>query len=318
MAPRMMRRRGVPAIAATMAFAVLGMALPSPAGASVRVFACEPEWAALARRVGGGDVRAYAATHARQDPHHIRARPSLIAEIRRADLLFCSGAELEAGWLPILLRRGGGAAVQPGRPGYLRATDQVRMLEKPVRLDRSEGDIHPGGNPHVHLDPRNLLAVARVLAERITLIEPSRAASVRAGLAAFEADWRLKLAGWDVRARRLAGMPVVVHHRSWSYLIDWIGLKQVATLEPKPGLPPTAAHLQAVLRDARAQGAKAILRTPFDPADASAWLSGKTGIPALVLPFTVDDGAGGGGAPTDLSALFETILAMLEEVHGRS
>ncbi|MEX2453295.1 MAG: zinc ABC transporter substrate-binding protein [Rhodospirillaceae bacterium] len=306
----MRHRYGALVVAALL---VSGTALPSPAGAEVRVFACEPEWASLARAVGGAAVDAYSATHARQDPHHIRARPSLIAQIRRADMLFCSGADLEVGWLPILLRRGAGVAVQPGRPGHLMAADHVRLLEKPEVLDRSLGDIHPDGNPHVHLDPNNVLALARVFGERLAATDPGGADAARAGLAEFERRWREALSGWNSRARRLAGMTVVVHHRSWSYLIDWIGLRQVATLEPKPGLPPTATHLEAVLRDVRSAGARAVLRTPYDPSDASAWLSEKAGIPALVLPFTVDPERG----PRDLFELFEAILSALEGVHDR-
>lgn len=294
-------------------FAVVwGMALSSPATADVRVFACEPEWAALAREVGGDRIDAYSATHARQDPHHIRARPSLIARIRRADLVVCSGADLEVGWLPLLMQRGARAGVQPGTTGYLMAADHVPVLEKPAVLDRSLGDLHPGGNPHVHLDPRNLVILAKELSRRLMKIDPPNADYYQKRFMEFQSVWRTAIDDWKTRVSKLSGMPIIVHHKSYTYLIDWIGLKEVATLEVKPGIPPTASHLNGLLRSAGAQKVKAILRTPYDPADASEWLSAKTGIAALKLPYTVDRNA----PPGSLAKLFDRTIAHLEKVHA--
>jgi zinc/manganese transport system substrate-binding protein len=290
-----------------------GMALPSPSAAEVNVFACEPEWAALSREVGGDRVDAFSATHARQDPHHIRARPSLIARIRRADLLFCSGGGLEVGWLPILLQRGAPARVQPGRAGHLMAADHVTVLEKPAALDRSLGDIHPEGNPHVHLDARNMIPLARELARRLGAIDPASTAAYTTRAEAFVRAWSRSVAGWEQRAARLKGMPVIVHHKSWTYMIRWLGLDEVATLEANPGIPPTVAHLNDVLRVARSRSVKAILRTPYDPSDAAGWLSEKTGIPALVLPYTVERDA----KPGALHALFDETIALLEQAYDR-
>ena len=287
--------------------------LAPPAAAQVRVFACEPEWAALAEEIGGDDVTAHSATHGRQDPHYIRARPSLIARIRRTDLLFCSGAGLEEGWLPVLMQRGAPAGVQPGRPGHLMAADHVAVLDRPEVVDRSHGHIHPEGNPHVHLDPRNILLLAAELAGRLERLDPSNAEAYRARLASFRQRWTTALAGWTARAVRLAGMPVVVHHEAWAYLIRWSGLHRAATLEPLPGLPPTAGDLARTLDRARSAGARAILRAPYVPEDASDWLADKAGIPVLELPFTV----GGQPGADDIFSLFETTLALLEGVYHR-
>ena len=174
------------ALAAALAAALLS---PAAADAEVRILACEPEWAALAEEIGGDDVTVHSATHGRQDAHHIRARPSLIAKVRRAKILFCSGADLEVGWLPVLLERGGGRIVQPGQPGNIMAADHVEVLERPTVLDRSLGDIHPGGNPHVHLDPRNMAILAEVLTERLSQIDPERASAYWQRLASFQARW---------------------------------------------------------------------------------------------------------------------------------
>jgi zinc/manganese transport system substrate-binding protein len=289
--------------------AALGLliATPTAAFAQVNVFACEPEWAALATEIGGDKVEAFAATTAQEDPHHVRARPSLLAAMRRADLVVCSGAGLEIGWLPILLQKAGNAKVQPGAPGHVEVAEHVAILERPVVVDRSLGDIHPEGNPHLHLDPRNVARAAEVVAGRLGRIDVANAAYYGQRIDAFRARWMGAIRRWESNAATLRGMPVVVHHKSWTYLIHWLGLNEVATLEAKPGIPPTASHLSAVLQAVRGRKVGAILRTPYDPADASQWLSGKSGVPAVVLPYTV----GGDAKSRDLFSLFDETLALL-------
>ena len=287
---------------------------PSAASADARVFACEPEWAALAEEIGGDDVAAYSATHGRQDPHYIRARPSLIARIRRADIVFCSGAELEVGWLPVLMERGARQGVQPGQPGHIMAADHVEVLDRPERVDRSLGDIHPSGNPHVHLDPRNIARLAAVLADRLARVDPGNAAAYRARLADFLGRWNAATERWRARADRLRGMKIVVHHAGWPYFIRWAGLDRVATIERISGVPPSASHLARVVERVRETGAAAILHAPHEPRDAADWLSERTGVPVLSLPYTV----GGQDGVDDLFALFEVTLASLEKAGHRS
>ena len=300
--------------ATATALILTSAALASPAMAEIRVFACEPEWAALAEAVGGDDVIVYSATHGAQDAHHVRARPSLIAQVRRADVLFCSGAELESGWLPVLMQRGARRLIQPGQPGHIMAADHVPVLDRPDTIDRSLGDIHPSGNPHVHLDPRNVEILATELARRLERIDPDNADSYRSRLASFRAAWVEALGEWRGRIAGLHGMKVIVHHESWAYLLQWIGLTRVASLERLPGIPPSASHLQAVLEQARNVGARAILRTPYEPRDASDWLSARTGIPVVELPYTV----GGHPEADNLVALFDLTLTLLEDVRDRS
>ena len=294
---------------------VLGLAVvSSPATAEVRVLACEPEWAALAKAIGGGDLVVHSATHGRQDAHHVRARPSLIAKVRRADVLFCSGAELESGWLPVLMQRGARHQVQPGQPGHIMAADHVPVLDRPDTIDRSLGDIHPSGNPHVHLDPRNVEALASELSRRLERIDPENAQAYRSRLASFRTGWAEALEGWSERVGRLQGMKVIVYHEAWAYLLQWGGLTRVASLEALPGIPPSAAHLRDVLEQAREGGAEVILRAPYEQRDASSWLSERTGIPVVELPYTV----GGHPEASDLISLFDVTLTLLEEVRDRS
>ena len=282
------------------------LAAPLTARAQLDVFACEPEWGALAEEIGGDKVKVFAATHARQDPHYIRARPSLIAKARRADLIFCSGGGLEIGWLPILLRRAG-AGVQPCAPGYLMAAEFVPVLEKPVRVDRSMGDVHPEGNPHVHLNPHNITLVAKELTKRLESIDAANAAFYRSRWKDFTARWQKNMIRWEHEAVALKGTRVVVHHLAFSYLLDWLGLEQVASLEPKPGIPPTTSHLEKLLKQLKANPAHVIIRTPYESDDASEWLSKKTATPALVLPYTI----GGDAESRDLFALFERSVSLL-------
>ena len=294
---------------------VLGLAVvSSPATAEVRVLACEPEWAALAKAIGGGDLVVHSATHGRQDAHHVRARPSLIAKVRRADVLFCSGAELESGWLPVLMQRGARHQIQPGQPGHIMAADHVPVLDRPDTIDRSLGDIHPSGNPHVHLDPRNVEALASELSRRLERVDPENAPAYRSRLASFRTGWAEALEGWSERVGRLQGMKVIVYHEAWAYLVQWGGLTRVASLEALPGIPPSAAHLRDVLEQARGGGAEVILRAPYEPRDASSWLSERTGIPVVELPYTV----GGHPEASDLISLFDVTLTLLEEVRDRS
>ena len=294
--------------------AALAALAPSAVSADARVFACEPEWAALAGEIGGDDVVVYSATHAHQDVHFIRARPSLIAQIRRADIVFCSGAELEVGWLPVLMERGARRGVQPGQPGHLMAADHVEVLERPERVDRSLGDIHPSGNPHVHLDPRNIARLAVELSRRLERVDPENTAAYRARLADFQGRWSAAMKRWRARADGLRGTKIVVYHAAWAYLFRWAGLERVATLERTPGVPPTASHLQRLIERARTSGTKAILSAPHEPTDAAEWLSERTDIPVVELPFTV----GGQEEARDLFALFDVTLALLEKARDRS
>src|SRR3954466_4402553 len=151
-------------------FLLFAVLCSSGASAALNVFACEPEWASLAQELGGDKVSVTSATTAKQDPHRIEARPSLIARIRSADLLICSGSELEVGWLPLLLTQSGNDRIQQGSPGFIEASQYVVKLEIPKVVDRSLGDIHPAGNPHVHLDPRNIVKVGSVITERLVEI----------------------------------------------------------------------------------------------------------------------------------------------------
>src|SRR5437879_6595149 len=194
-----------------VALSSVGIALP--AAAALNVFTCEPEWGALAQELGGDKVSVFSATTALQDPHRIEARPSLIARIRNADLLICSGSELEVGWLPLLLTQSGNDRIQPGSPGYLEASQYVVKLEIPKVIDRALGDIHPAGNPHIHLDPRNIAKVAEVLTGRLAELDHANAELYKTRADSFAKRWQSAIGGWATRAAVLKGIPIVVYHK---------------------------------------------------------------------------------------------------------
>jgi len=278
-----------------------------PAHAALNVFACEPEWASLAQELGGDKVAVTSATTAFQDPHHIEARPSLIARMRNAELVVCSGSELEVGWLPLLFTQSGNARVQPGSPGYLEASRYVVRLEVPGVVDRSMGDVHPGGNPHIHTDPRNIAKVAAVLAERLAQLDGVNAAIYRSRAESFNKRWQDAMRRWEQRAAPLKDMPIIQHHKGFTYLIQWLGLREVGTLEPRPGIPPSTSHLAELVQQMKRAPAKRILYSSYDDPKAAAFLSQRTGVPSVMLPFTV----GGSDRAKDLFGYFDDLVARL-------
>lgn len=292
-----------------LCLALLGIlcAGSSPAQAVVRIFACEPEWGALAEEIGGDAVSVYVATTARQDPHQIQARPSLIAKARTADLVFCTGAELESGWLPLVLRQAANERIQPGSPGYLEAASAVSLKDIPQRLDRADGDVHAAGNPHIHTDPRTFLPVAAVLAKRLAEIAPAHAAEYTTRHAAFAAKWQAALHQWSLKAAPLKNMPLAVQHKSWVYLLDWLQLKEVVALEPKPGVPPSSGHLAEVLAGIRKNPIKMTIRATFEDGRSSLWLQQNADVVAVELPFTVR----GSDRAKDLFGLFDDTIDRL-------
>jgi len=287
--------------------ALSSVAVALPATAALNVFACEPEWGALAQELGGDKVSVYTATTALQDAHRIEARPSLIARIRLADLLVCSGSELEIGWMPLLLTQSGNSKVQLGNPGYFEASQFVMRLEIPKVIDRALGDIHPSGNPHVHTDPRNIARVAQALEERLAQLDPANADSYRSRGKSFLGRWHAAIARWEQQAAPLKGVPIVVYHKDFSYFISWTGMREAGSLEPKPGIPPTPSHLAELVDRMKNQPAKLIVYSPYNSPQAAEFLSERTQIPSVMLPFTV----GGTDKAKDLFGLFDDTIARL-------
>ncbi|MFL6565967.1 MAG: metal ABC transporter substrate-binding protein [Burkholderiales bacterium] len=288
--------------------AILLLLSASPAAlAALNIFACTPEWGSLAKELGGDKANVYVASTALQDPHRIEARPSLIARARSADLMVCNGAQLEIGWLPLVQQQSGNPKIQPGQRGYFEAASAVPLIEKPSSVDRSLGDVHPDGNPHLHLDPRNVALVAAALGERMARLDAADAAVFRDRTKAFLDRWNEAEARWQKLGAPLKGIGVVVYHKNLSYLLNWLGMQEVGALEPKPGLPPSTAHLNELLEQLKRTPAKAVVRAAYNEPRAAEWLAERTKIPAITVPYTV----GGTDAAKDLFGLYDDTLARL-------
>lgn len=286
-------------------FAVLAL----PAHAALNIFACEPEWAALAQELAGDKASIYSATNALQDPHHVEARPSLIARARRAQLLVCTGAELEAGWLPVILRESANSEIAAGKPGNFEAAHYVQMLEIPNRLDRADGDVHAAGNPHIQLDPRNFLPVAEALTTRMSTLDPANSAHYSKRLQEFKSAWQAAIKRWEILAAPLKAQPVLVQHRAYPYLMAWLGMQQVGELEPKPGMEPSAAYLSQVLARLKSAPARMVIRAAYQDPKPSEWIAQRAQLQVVELPFSV----GGSSGAKDLYGLFDDTLARLLE-----
>lgn len=287
--------------------AALALAVAVPAHAELKILATTADWGALATELGGDRVDVYTATGALQDVHRVEAKPSLVARARTAALLIVNGAELEIGWLPVLIRESGNKRIQPGAPGYFETASQVSLLERPAKFDRAMGDIHPQGNPHLQLNPRNILPVAKALAARLAALDAANAAFYQQRGADFAKRWTEAIARWESRAAPLKGVPVVVMHRDQAYLCNWLGLKEVASIEPKPGVPPSAGYLGQLVTQLSASPARMILRNAYNDPKSADWLAKRTGTPVVKLPFSV----GGTDGAKDLFGLFDDTLNRL-------
>jgi len=289
-----------------LAIAFLAVVASTTAEAKLKVFACEPEWGALTQELAGDNVEIDVATSALQDVHQIEAKPSLIAKVRRADLVVCTGADLEVGWLPQLVRQAGNPKIASGAGSFM-AASQVTTLEKPTQLDRAAGDVHPQGNPHIQMDPYRVLVVAKALSLRLSQLDATNATVYQQRLADFSTRWSAAIKKWETRAAPLKGRKIIVQHSSWIYLEKWLGLVQLDALEPKPGVPPTSAHLAGLIGTAKSNETLAIVRAAYQDPKSSQWLSERTGVPAVMLPLTV----GGDPQAKDLFGLFDSTVDKL-------
>ena len=256
------------------------------------VFVCEPEWGALVKALHPS-AQVFSATTHLQDPHHIEARPSLIAQLRQADLAVCTGAGLEVGWLPMLQARSGNAKVQDGQPGMFYAAKFVKLIgQYEGVITPFSGDVHPEGNPHFHTDPRRLLQVATALRDRLIQLNPSEENSITAQHAQFSQALTDRLSGWEAKAARLKGKSVLTQHATFGYLWDWLSIKSIGDLEPKPGMPPTPKHLERLRAQVSQSAAQAIIIAQHHDKRPAQWLvqqqaTGKT--PLVILPATVPE-----------------------------
>jgi zinc/manganese transport system substrate-binding protein len=286
---------------------------PAPAQAKLKVAATIETLADLARQVGGERVEVTSLSHGTMDPHFIQAKPSLVLTLNRADAVLYVGLELEVGWLPPLVQQSRNARIQQGQPGNIDASSAVDVQDVPRNIPadqlRALGDIHPLGNPHYWIPPKNARAVAKLLARRFAELDAAGTPVYQAGLAAFERALTAKEAQWAAAAASLRGTKIVTHHKSWSYVAGWLGLVELGYLEPKPGTPPSADHTSRLIGTMRAQGVKLVIHEDFYPSSLAKFVAEKGGAREVSCPSDV-------GATPTIKTYFDLVDAVIAALKG--
>jgi zinc/manganese transport system substrate-binding protein len=292
------------------------LALPGPTvppAGKLSVVATTPDLASLAREICGTACEVKALAKPTEDPHFVDAKPSHIVTLNRADVLIEGGAELEIGWLPPLLESSRNSKIATGAPGRIVASQGVRMLEIPATFDRSRGDVHPYGNPHFLLDPLNVKLIVAQMANHFTQVDPTSAELYKANLAKFSAALDGKLSEWQKQLAPYSGAKIVTYHKDFVYLAERFKLVVVETLEPKPGIAPSAAHLAKVISTMKATGARVILVQPYQNRKTAETVARQTG--AVVLDIGQQPGAIKGTETyfTLMDYMVRTLATALEE-----
>jgi zinc/manganese transport system substrate-binding protein len=294
---------------------LLLVAMSSPAQAKLRIVASTPDLGSIAAEIGRERVEVSNLAKGTEDPHFVDAKPSFIRILNQADVLIEGGADLEVGWLPPLILNARNPKIQLGTPGRIIAADVIRLIEAPTGpLDRSLGDVHPFGNPHFMLDPVNGKLIARLMAERFCAVAPGDCEVFKANLKQFEDKIGARLAVWQKQMAPLRGTKIVSYHKTYSYFVERFGLRVVNTIEPKPGIPPSASHVRDLVAQMKAERVALIVMEPNRERKTPAFLAQETGAKVVLVPSMV----GGSKEAGDYLSLFDAIVtAMLEAIGQR-
>lgn len=299
----------MPTLRTLVLLAALAAALPAAAKPVVVCTLADLGW--IAQQIAGDDAEVESLCPGDQDPHFLPAKPSLARKVGRADLLVYNGLELEVGWLPVLVDKARNPRIKPGSPGDLDCSQVLaRVLEVPTGpVSRAEGDVHALGNPHYTLDPRNGARIARLLGERLAALDPPAAPRYRERAEALAASIEARLAAWEAAAAPARAHPVVVYHKQWEYLADWLGLTILGAVEHRSGISPSPKHVDALVAQAQAAGVKELISAPWNHRDVARKAAEKMGATPLELPPAV----GAQPAATGYLALFDEITRKLGE-----
>jgi zinc/manganese transport system substrate-binding protein len=297
---------------AFLAAAAAVLAAPARADAKLKVATTIETLADLVRQVGGDRVEVTALSRGYMDPHFVQAKPSLVLLLNRADALVQVGLELEAGWLPPLIQQSRNGRIQQGQPGNIDASTAIDVKDvprMPADQMRAMGDIHPLGNPHYWIPPKNARAVARLLAKRLAALDPGGAQAYQAGLAAFEKQLDAREKQWDAAAAPLRGLKIVTHHKSWTYVSAWLGMIEVGYIEPRPGTPPSADHTSRLIAAMRAEGARLVVHEDFYPSTIAKFIAERAGARVVSCPSDV-------GATPAIKTYFDLVAAVIAALRG--
>lgn len=287
-----------------VAILLLGL-LCSTAFAKLTVVATLPWVASIAQAIGKDKLEIVTLVKPNQDPHMIEAKPSMILSARKADILMYNGLDLEIGYLPVLIESSRNPKIQPGRLGNFDCSRFVSVIEKPAAVDRSLGDVHPLGNPHYHLSPNNIGAIAYGMAKSLSELDPANAPFYLGNASAFRTQLQQKLREWQ--AVPLFGKRFIAYHRFFEYLASEFGFSLIGYIEAKPGIPPSAGHMQQLIDLSRQTKPHAILTTAYHGRKQTDALSSRTGLPVIVVPHEVRSTA----QATDWFSLMDAVFASL-------
>jgi zinc/manganese transport system substrate-binding protein len=268
-------------------FVLISIFVSGSASAKINIVTTLPSFAFIAQEVGGDEVEAQSLTKGNQDPHFVDPKPDLILILAKAKMLVRVGLGLEDGWLPPLVNGSRNSNIQVGADGDFNVSEAMTLQEVPTQLDRAQGDVHPGGNPHYMLDPRNGVTYAKVLAGRLGKMVPEKESFFKQRAADFEKKISESAKKWLTGMSHLRGMLAVPYHRSWVYFFNWVGLQQFDTIEPKPGIPPSPEHVVNLTRNMQTKKVKAVLVELYYPTGVAQQIAEKTGAKLFVLPTEV-------------------------------
>lgn len=283
--------------------------LPFSLFAQLNIAVSYPYIGAIAKAIGGEEVKTIVLAKGNWDPHFVVPRPSLIAKLRRSDALIMNGAQLEIGWLPPLINRASNAKIYPNAQSFLNLSHQVELIQKPQSVDRSLGDVHPDGNPHFHLDPNRILRMAESIGDFLIRIDPDNAQEYRNNLQAFSKEWTLHLARWKKAMADKKGMKVIQYHDNLAYFNQAYGLKSIATIEPLPGIPPSSRHTLSLIDLIKEQAPACILHDVYHSTKTAEYLVEKTGIRLVIMPHDI-------GALDSVDSLVGLFDYLTEAVHN--
>jgi zinc/manganese transport system substrate-binding protein len=300
----------------SVVFAGILLLAASPAWAKLKVVASLSDLAWIAEQVGGDDAEVSVLCPGHYDPHYLPAKPSLTRKLRTADLLVFNGLELEIGWLPLLIESARNPRIMPGTRGEMDCSQALTaVLEVPTGpVDRSQGDIHPLGNPHYLSDPRNGIAVGRLMARRMGELDPSAADRYRRRAEELASRIEGRLPAWKRRVETAVTRPIVVYTKHWEYLADWLGFEIIGAIEHRPGITPSPRHVEELIRAGRKRGQVIVIATPWDHIDAARNAAQRMGAQFVVLPGAVQSLEGAEG----YLGMFDVICSRLAKVAGSS
>jgi ABC-type Zn uptake system ZnuABC Zn-binding protein ZnuA len=279
----------------------------APATAQLKVVTRTTDLYDIASAVGGTHVKATHIGEGYEDPHFVQPKPSFILRLRDADVWAYVGLDLEIGWMPLLLDGARNSKINAGAPGHINASTVIPVLDANQRVDRSQGDVHPLGNPHYWLDPSNARKIAVLFRDRFSVLDPKNAAAYRANTTAWENRLTAAEQAWQADLSRLRGKPVVAWHTSWRYFAAYTGLDIVGFMEPKPGVPPSPSHLASLVATMKQTGARSIIMEPFYDRKMADKIARETGATVLVVPPSV----GGTKALTDYVSVMKNAISMV-------